>query len=234
MYLMHICQIKVFSREVRAWRHLRVAVGTSVEDQLHSAVGWGLGQNRIIRDAVGRMLFFWLSSRRFHLVRWQCPSAKHQRCCLPAGSWQTARLRRSWPTAPPLRGAPEPERPRGVSTAAQRLTSVLQMAERKRPIKTTKLVRQSLDYFTSPLHSHETHQYLINSVPLFSTKLEHLLPVSLLALVLCQTVQLQDFSCNEFLKEEIVLSTSFNFRLVPFVWQTGTCVLVMSPCIFTL
>lgn len=82
-----------------------------------------------------------------------------------------------------------------------------------------KVARSFLDYFTSPGYQNETHQYLINSVPLFSTKLEHLLPVSLLAMVLCQTVKFQYFSCDEFLKEDTDLNRSLDIRLVIIVWQ---------------
>lgn len=48
------------------------------------------------------------------------------------------------------------------------------------------------------------YQYVINSVPLLFAKFEHLLPVSLLVLILCQTIQFQYFCCDKilFIKKE--------------------------------
>lgn len=47
------------------------------------------------------------------------------------------------------------------------------------------------------------YQYVIDSVPLLSSKLEHLLPVVLLVLVFCQTIKLQYFFCDELLRNSI-------------------------------
>lgn len=47
------------------------------------------------------------------------------------------------------------------------------------------------------------YQYVIDSVSLLSSKLEHLLPVVLLVLVFCQTIKLQYFFCDELLRNSI-------------------------------
>ncbi len=48
-----------------------------------------------------------------------------------------------------------------------------------------------------------TYQNVVDSVPLLSAKFEHLLPVGLLALIFCQTVQFQYFCCDEFLTHNV-------------------------------